>query len=145
MAAPQNFVPPRVKPSRPKKRFTVEEANRTLPLVSRVASDITREHQKVVAIQEQLQQLSASSKHRSQIEKDLESNMERLASLVNELGNIGCEIKDFQIGLIDFIGKHKGRDVCLCWKLGETDIGYWHEMDAGFTGRQPINTLDERE
>lgn len=145
MAAPQNFVPPRVKPSRPKKRFTVEEANRTLPLVSRVAADITREHQKVVAFQEQLQQLSAASKHRSQIEKDLESNMERLASLVNELGNIGCEIKDFQIGLIDFIGKHKGRDVCLCWKLGETDIGYWHEMDAGFTGRQPINTLDERE
>ena len=49
------------------------------------------------------------------------------------------------MGLIDFTGRHKGRDVCLCWKLGEETVGYWHEMDAGFAGRQPIATLREIE
>lgn len=143
MAAPQFSVPPRVTPSRPKRRFSLDEANRTLPLVSRIVADITREHQKVTGLQEQLQHLSASAKSRPQTEKELEASMERLGGLVEELSKIGCQIKDFQIGLVDFVGKHQGRDVCLCWKQGESEIGFWHEMDAGAAGRQPVATLKQ--
>jgi hypothetical protein len=143
MAGPQFSVPPRVTPSRPKRRFTLAEANRTLPLVCRIVSDITREHQKVTGLQEQLQHLSASAKARPQVEKDLEAGSERVSSLVEELTQIGCQIKDLQTGLVDFIGRHQGRDVCLCWKLGEAQVAHWHELDAGAAGRQPVSTLRE--
>jgi hypothetical protein len=96
--------------------------------------------------------LEKDSKHQQQankqaaasIEKDLDAAKERLSVLLDELADVGCELKDFQTGLIDFIGRHQNRDVYLCWKLGEAQIGYWHELDAGFAGRQPIATLEEK-
>jgi hypothetical protein len=62
---------------------------------------------------------------------------------VDELTSIGVELKDYQMGLVDFIGRHQGRDVYLCWKLGESKIGFWHELHTGFTGRQPVASLRE--
>ena len=47
------------------------------------------------------------------------------------------------MGLVDFIGRHQGRDVYLCWKLGEAAIAYWHELQTGFAGRQPVSSLQE--
>jgi hypothetical protein len=145
MAAPQFFVPPRVTPSKPKRRFTLQQANRTLPLVSRIVADIVKVHKNATTHQAQIERLASGSKKRTDAEKELEHLYERLSTLFNELAGVGCEMKDPQVGLIDFIGRHQGRDVYLCWKLGEDQIGYWHEIDAGFAGRQPIETLDERE
>jgi len=145
MAAPGSFVPPRVSPSKPKRRFSLEQANSTLPLVSRVVTDIVKVHKNATAIQSQIETMKPNSKNRPAAERELEQTLERLNGLLDELSDIGCEIKDFQVGLVDFIGRHQGKDVYLCWKLGENKIGFWHEMDAGFAGRQPVNTLDERE
>jgi len=149
MAAPQFFVPPRVTPSnKPKRRFTLEQANRTLPLVSRIVADIVRVHKNASSLQGQIekQDKQQPSKQRTaDIEKELETAKERLNGLLDELSDVGCELKDFQTGLIDFIGRHQNRDVYLCWKLGEAQIGYWHELDAGFAGRQPIATLEEKQ
>ena len=78
-------------------------------------------------------------------ETDLEREADRMQTYVDELHDIGCELKDFAIGLVDFIGSHEGREICLCWKLGEAKIGYWHELNAGFAGRQPISKLKEDE
>ncbi|HMB96672.1 MAG TPA: DUF2203 domain-containing protein [Tepidisphaeraceae bacterium] len=145
MAAPQFFTPPRVTPSRPKRRFSLEQANRTLPLVGRIVADIVQTHKNATTLQSTLEKTQASSQNRAGLERELETTMERLHALLDELYNVGCEIKDFQSGLIDFIGRHQGRDVYLCWKPGEDKIQYWHELDAGFTGRQPISTLQEKE
>jgi hypothetical protein len=145
MAAPQFFTPPRVTPSRPKRRFSLEQANRTLPLVGRIAADIVQSHKNATTLQSTLEQTPAAAKGREQLERELENTMERLHALLDELYSVGCEIKDFQTGLVDFIGRHQGRDVYLCWKLGEEKIQSWHELDAGFAGRQPIATLQEKE
>ena len=145
MAAPQFFVPPRVSPSKAKRRFTVEQANKALPLVSRIAADIVRVHKNATHVQSQIEKLGTGSKERSTLETEQERTLERLQNLVNELSEVGCQIKDFQIGLIDFTGRHAGRDVCLCWKLGEARIEFWHELDAGFAGRQPVSSLEEGE
>ena len=64
--------------------------------------------------------------------------MAKLEDFVDELAEIGCELKDYTLGLIDFIGRHQGRDVCLCWKLDEQRVEWWHEPEAGFAGRQPL-------
>lgn len=143
--APGSFVPPRVSPSKPKRRFTLAQANKALPLVSRIVADIVKAHKQATVQQGQIERMQAGSKNRTELERELEGCLERLNGLLDELSDVGCEIKDFQVGLVDFIGRHQDRDIYLCWKLGEAKIGFWHELDAGFAGRQPVSLLDEKE
>ena len=150
MPGPQFFTPRSVRPSRPKRRFTLAEANKTLPLVKRIVGDIVRAHGEAMKCQQQLEKLAGTrdaknSKDQQQIQSRLESAMTRLEDYVDELTEVGCDLKDYQLGLIDFTGRHNGHDICLCWKLGEAEVGYWHEHDAGFVGRQPVATLREDE
>jgi hypothetical protein len=144
MAAPQFFTPPSVKPSKTKKRFTLEQANRTLPYVSRVVSDIVKAHESATKVQTKIEALRNGKAH-DNAERELVGVLDRLQNLVDELHGVGCELKDYQTGLVDFIGRHQGRDVYLCWRLGEARIAYWHELQSGFAGRQPVSILDERE
>jgi hypothetical protein len=142
MPGPQFLTPEPVSARRNARRFTLEQANKTLPLVKRVVADIVRSHSDITALQGNLE--TAKAAEQPAIQKQLTQSLERLQDYVDELSEIGCELKDFRIGLIDFIGRHDGRDVCLCWKLGEEKIGFWHEMKTGFAGRQPISTIRER-
>lgn len=64
-------------------------------------------------------------------------NAEINAELV-KIHELGVELKDPALGLLDFPSMRDGRVVYLCWRLGETEIGYWHEVDTGFAGRQPL-------
>jgi hypothetical protein len=57
---------------------------------------------------------------------------------VGELRELGVEMKGMDIGLVDFPGEIDGRPVCLCWRLGEPAVAHWHELDAGYAGRQPL-------
>jgi hypothetical protein len=59
-------------------------------------------------------------------------------SLIERVQEMACELKDIEQGLIDFRTEREGREVYLCWKLGEPDIRWWHELDAGFAGRRPL-------
>ena len=144
MPGPQFFTPKSVKPSRPKRRFTVAQANSTLPLVQRVVRDIVRTHGEVAKLQSEMEGQPAG-KSPKEAQARLDALMGHMEDYVDELTEIGCDLKDYQTGLIDFIGRHAGHDVCLCWKLGEPRIDFWHEMDAGFAGRQPISTLREEQ
>ena len=63
----------------------------------------------------------------------------RLKEIFNEIGEIGFEVKDLDIGLIDFPSLYRGEEVCLCWKLGEADIEFWHSATEGFRGRKRID------
>jgi len=75
------------------------------------------------------------------MQAQLDACMTKLEDFVDELSEIGCELKDYQMGLIDFVGRHDGRDVYLCWKLGEEKITHWHDLETGFAGRKPVSTL----
>ena len=142
MAGPKSSTPRPVRPSRPKRRFSLAQANSTLPLVKRIVGDIVRTHGLVLKYQGELERLS-SSKDPSATQSRLDDAVNHLEDYVDELTDVGCELKDYQIGLIDFVGRHQRRDVYLCWKLGEERIGYWHEINAGYAGRQPVSTLKE--
>jgi hypothetical protein len=143
MPGPQFATPHPVHPSKPPKRFTVAQANKTLPLVKRIAQDVIHSHEHASELQANLPTMTGKEMQAAQ--SDLDTTMERLQSLVDELGSIGCELKDPATGLIDFVGRHEGRDVYLCWKLGEETIGHWHELKGGFASRQPITSLAEGE
>ena len=150
MAGPQFFAPGSVRPSRPKRRFSLDEANRSLPLVKRVVGDIVKTHALAMKLQHEIER-SAGGKQKNQQQQQgtaaqqqqLDAHMAKLEDFVDELSEIGCELKDYQTGLIDFVGRHEGRDVYLCWKLGEEQITHWHELDSGFAGRQSVAKLRE--
>ncbi|MFQ5730513.1 MAG: DUF2203 domain-containing protein [Planctomycetaceae bacterium] len=129
------------------KYYTIEEANRTLPLVGAIVRDIVDLYSDVHERRERLARLPSAS-HRddrtpyseevAQIEAGIDADIERLQAFTDELESLGVELKDPLIGLIDFYSLMDGREVYLCWKLGEGDVAYWHELDAGFAGRQTL-------
>ena len=98
-------------------------------------------HTDATGIQTQIEK--ASQPEQSSLQTRLDSTMHRLEDYVDELSEVGCDLKDYQVGLIDFTGRHQGRDICLCWKLGEDKIAFWHEMESGFSGRKPVSLLGE--
>ena len=142
MAGPQSASPRPVSPSRPKRRFSLAQANKSLALVSRIVGDIVRTHQSLTDLHEKLE-ATKSARDQQSLQERLESENQHLQEYVDELADVGCELKDYQTGLVDFIGRHQGRDVYLCWKLGEPKIEYWHELHTGFAGRQNVATLEE--
>lgn len=125
-----------------KKYFTVSEANSALPYVSRVVEDITKVYARIIELRRGAEKAGNPD---TTAEKEYETTMDRLSELVDELHAVGVELKDFELGLVDFPAIHDGRDVLLCWKRGEKDIGHWHEIDAGLAGRQSVRLLEPQE
>lgn len=118
---------------KPKKLFSLSEANGTLPLVSRVVRDIVRTYGEILKLESaEGDALPADRGERA------EALADELREYVREIEKVGCELKDPRIGLVDFPALLEGRVVLLCWKLGEREIRHWHEIHAGFRGRQPV-------
>jgi hypothetical protein len=131
--------------NKPKRRYTLAEANRALPLVTRIVRDIVNAHERATQLQAKIEELPAAAKDSAYAQDQLDSALDRLQDYVDELAALAIELKDYETGLIDFPGRHEGRDVFLCWKLGEERVGHWHEVHAGFAGRQPVSKLREAE
>jgi len=130
-----------------KKRFTVEEANAMLPLVRAITQDLANLSRDVIDRRERLAHLLAGrernrddpySSELVQVEDELRRDVERLQGYVAELRELGVEPKSGEEGLVDFPAAIDGRTVYLCWRLGEPEVLYWHEIDAGFQGRQRL-------
>jgi hypothetical protein len=119
-----------------KKYFTVAEANKTLPLVKAIVTDISALANSMRERHEALEDKVGPA--REEIEDSLEQDQDRMQELVDELSGLGVELKDFFTGLLDFPCWANGREVYLCWKLGEPVIGHWHEVWAGFAGRKKL-------
>lgn len=124
--------------------FTVEQANRMLPLVRRIVRDIVETHQawsRAVHSYETAATWTRADSPSSAL-SSLEADVRRLASEIEgylgELRELGVDFKGFEQGLVDFPGERDGRPVCLCWKLGEDAVEYWHETTDGYAGRQPL-------
>ena len=141
MRGPQSASPESSPAARVKRRFTLAQANQSLPLVRRIVADIVRTHAEALSLQNRVSRIAVKEQPAAQAQ--LEKLLERLEEFVDELTEIGCDLKDYTLGLIDFTGRHQGRDVCLCWKLGEETVAYWHELTAGAAGRQPVAALRE--
>ena len=125
-----------------KKYFSVEEANSIVGKISPVVQELVELKKKielrVPGLKPILGKISSNGGGNKNLAEHLES-IERMEQLVSALQSAGCILKDINMGLIDFPYLKDGREVYLCWKLGEKRIGYWHEIDAGFAGRKPID------
>lgn len=129
----------------PHKYFTLAEANRTLPLVRRIVQDITALHPEwrdLVARYELVAAQARPEWGESPEQLDLRAKIDDVARRINgfmqELEHVGCVFKGFEEGLVDFYGKLEGREIFWCWKQGEGEVRHWHDLEAGYAGRQAI-------
>ncbi|MFI5309651.1 MAG: DUF2203 domain-containing protein [Gemmatimonadales bacterium] len=124
--------------------YTVERANRALPLVRRIVDDLVAcfaDWQDAVVRFEY-----ATSKARAdapdpeadRLQHEAQEMAEEVAALVAELEELGVECRSLETGLVDFPGELEGRPVYFCWMKGEPAVGHWHDVGAGFSGRQPL-------
>jgi hypothetical protein len=127
--------------TRPKCLFSVADANRALPLVGRVVSDIVVQYRELERLQRQRRKYIRQDRREevTALDRRAVQGAQRLNDLVNEVNAIGCELKDWQSGQVDFRTLYKGREVYLCWKLGEVSVRHWHELYAGSVERRPID------
>lgn len=132
---------------KPARLFTIEQANAMLPLVRAITGDLAALATDVVDRRHRLALLTSGrdlkpgdpySDELAQMEADLERDATRLQEYVEELRHLGVEPKGAVEGLVDFPCKLDGRLVLLCWKLGEPEILFYHDLESGFSGRQPL-------
>src|SRR5215216_5719563 len=134
-----------VEERKPARLFTIEQANAMLPLVRAITGDLATLAKDVVERRHRLALLTSGrdlkpgdpySDELAQMEAELERDAVRLQGYVDELRELGVEPKGAVEGLVDFPCKLDGRVIYLCWKLGEPEVLYWHDLDSGFSGRQ---------
>jgi hypothetical protein len=128
------------------KLFTLSEAERTLPLVRRIVHDLTVEYPAWRAAVSRFELLTGGARadwgETQELVAARESvtrHAERINRYLRELEAVGCVFKGFEAGLVDFYSLRGDRPIFLCWRLGEERITYWHEIESGFSGRQPID------
>jgi len=128
-----------------KRYFTIEEAEILLPKIEKIL-------RKVVSLNKALDILSTIE---IEVYDDDYENLRKVTKInkqfhklsyqfffgIEGLEEMGCIVKDYEVGIIDFYSMFDGREIFLCWKLGERGINFWHEVDAGYMGRRPIMSL----
>jgi hypothetical protein len=136
--------------------YTLSEVNALVPEVARAFTSVMQIRSQLKPIYRRLEQAGLAPA-RSDFEVDApglqlsdEQRRERAAfkmlleTLNDEIAGIealGGSIKDLDTGLVDWLGEHEGRDVWLCWRYGEREVAYWHELTTGFAGRRPVSEL----
>ncbi len=126
--------------------FSREEAEALLPQISKVLGAIQQERPSLQAAEDELATLRMKalgnghhlSERMTHTQKSLARHTEKLNELIATLQTFGCELKDPDTGLIDFLSLREGQEIYLCWRLGEDRIRYWHYLHTGLAGRQPL-------
>ena len=144
-----------VQPSPSPRYFTLDEANSLLPRLRSLLERLRRDAATLEGLQQALQEggqsLGKASRPGSNghgrngagprfyaLLQEADEALKAMQAALREIEDLGCVVKDVATGLVDFRTMRDGRAVYLCWRLGEDDIRYWHELDAGYAGRRPL-------
>jgi hypothetical protein len=121
--------------------FTLQEARQTLEVIRPLMDEVQAIRREILARRPEVWpavERSAGNGGNLALSK-LALDFERLDELVHHIQDSGAQIKDLNLGLLDFPMLKDGKEIYLCWKYGETELAFWHEIEAGFAGRQPID------
>ena len=116
--------------------FTVEQANRTLPLVRKIVEDVVQQHRRWREAILELDLVASSLRaddpgdRATALERAVQALAREIDGYKRELEDLGIQLKDPRLGLVDFPSEMGGRTVLLCWRLGEPAVQYWHEIGA---------------
>jgi hypothetical protein len=127
--------------------FTAEEANEALLEVRPLTEELVGHRRALVELQERQSTVTAriagnggnvEPHELEEVQEQLDEEVAGIARCVARIHEVGALVKDLDDGLVDFPATRDGRDVLLCWRLGEDEIGFWHGLDEGFSGRKPL-------
>jgi len=127
--------------------FTLDEAERTLPLLRRILTDLRAEYriwQDAGADYELLTAGARADRGESEellaARRAMTDSADRISGYLDEIAAIGCLFKGFDAGLVDFYTVREDRLVFLCWRVDEDHITHWHDVESGYAGRQPVDS-----
>lgn len=127
--------------------FTYEEAERTLPLLRRILTDLRAEYRVWQDALSEYELLAAGARagvaesaELLAARRNVNQSADRISGFLDEIQAIGCLFKGYETGLVDFYAIRDDRLVFLCWQVDEEHITHWHDVDAGYAGRQPIDS-----
>jgi hypothetical protein len=120
--------------------FSLEKANEVLVEIRPMIAELLELRGEILEKQPQAWPVIEKSAGNGggKIASELVRDFNRIDALVRAINATGAILKDVNTGLVDFLAVRDGREVYLCWRYGEPEILYWHELEGGFAGRQPI-------
>ena len=129
------------------KHFTREEAEALLPQIEPLLLDLQQRHSALLPLRQELETLQQRMRGNghglheqlARLNREYAAMLEEVNRLVRRIYALGCQLKHPAKGLIDFPALRAGREILLCWRLGEVGIHWWHETTTGFQGRQPLD------
>ncbi len=127
------------------KLFTLAEANTLLPRLRSVLEDVAEVWSRLRALHPEIQKARDAAPFDGYSPYGVEyvERVAHLMFLIHQIKEMGVVLKDVDKGLCDFPYMRDGRVVYLCWHLGEDKIQYWHDIDSGFGGREPLDSRDK--
>ncbi len=128
------------------KLFSLDEANALLPQLEQIVEELRSTRQSIREAQQEVTNIERQARQNghdragefTEARRRLSGLISRFDSRIKSINDLGCELKDLEIGLFDFRTSWQGRIVHLCWKVGEPEIGFWHELEDGFAGRRQL-------
>jgi hypothetical protein len=136
----------------PTRIFTLEEANELVPTLELEFGRVARLRDELKGLVEALGGADASVdilQNGAAPPPGQEAEAARLRAVADDIGaavqrvsELGCLVKDLDLGLVDFYAMMDNRPVLLCWQFGERQIAHWHDVDEGFSGRRPIEGVE---
>jgi hypothetical protein len=120
--------------------FTPAEANALLPEVRRIVGRMLEARQEVLALHPELWPVVAQAANNggSKVVTQATRQILVIQEALHRLEALGIQVKDLNTGLIDFPARRRGQTVLLCWLYDEPSVQWWHDLESGFAGRQPI-------
>ena len=124
----------------PARYFTLEQANAALPQLRQIVAAMLAARQHIVDARPQLWPVleKAAGNGGSALASTVLADFEIVQRSVKAIAGLGIELKDLNTGLVDFLAQRDGRDVYLCWRYDEPTVAFWHDLEAGFGGRQAL-------
>lgn len=123
--------------------FTLQEANQTLDTIRPLMDELQAIRRKILQNQPEawpaIERSAGNGGNRAL--SNMVQDFEKVDALVHRIQGTGAILKDVNMGLLDFPAMRAEREVYLCWQYGEGEIAFWHEVEAGYAGRQPIETF----
>ena len=122
--------------------YDIDDANATLPGLDSILTTLADQRDELIRLRDQVAaDETPEAEELRRIRLRMQGLVDQMAAGVARIEEMGITLRDIPGGLIDFPALVNGRQVWLCWRRGEADVGHWHPVDTGFADRRPLSEL----
>lgn len=130
-----------------KRYFTLGEAEEIIPQIRKDLLKLIKLKNTINALSEveiEFEDIYLNDRFDTKFNKKLHKLSYEFYRIIDKLESIGCILRDIDLGLIDFLSTHNGKEIFLCYRIDEDRIAYWHYIEDGYEGRKPLKELKRK-